>query len=108
MKDHHDRVTMDLLEGGKRRPGRQKTSPHSPKKQNALAQRGRRERMTEAGYLWRGFWLSKEATAALAALKLDLECSSLDEALERLLLATRSPRVLEALQQPKTREGELF
>lgn len=99
MKDTNDRVTMELPVVGKRRPGRQKSSLHTPKKQNAIAQQNRRESMKQAGYSWRGFWLNNEAQAALSGLKSILGCTSQDEAIGRLLLAANDPAILAVLGQ---------
>ncbi|MEX3614325.1 MAG: hypothetical protein VB141_11360 [Burkholderia gladioli] len=105
MKDNHDRTTLELPVIGQRRPGRQKTSPLTPQKQNAVAQRTRRDKMAQAGYVWRGFWLDKRATEALSGLKSALGCSSQDEALERLLRAASSPAMLaELARQPQTED----
>lgn len=69
MKDAKDRVTQELPMVSARRPGRQRTSPLTPKEQNAAAPNARRTRMAEAGYAWRGFWLDKTALADLADFK---------------------------------------
>lgn len=105
MKDAKDRVTQELPVVGKRRPGRQRTSPLTPKEQNAAAQNARRARMVEAGFAWRGFWLDQSALAALVDLKRALGADSLDEALQRLLAAAGDPRVRVVLD-PNLQSGD--
>jgi len=99
MKDAKDRVTHELPMVDVPRPGRRRTSPLSPREQNAAAQSARRNRMAGAGYSWRGFWLDSAALTALADLKTTLGCSSQDEALQRLL-ALSTTAVVRALLDP--------
>lgn len=100
MKDAKDRVTQELPMVGVRRPGRQRTSPLTPKEQNAAAQNARRARMAQAGYAWRGFWLDKTSLAALVDLKSTLGVDSLDEALQRLLAVAGHPVVRMVFEAP--------
>lgn len=106
MKDAKDRVTQELPVVGKRRPGRQRTSPLTPKEQNAAAQNARRARMIEAGFAWRGFWLDQRALAGLVELKVALGADSLDDALQRLLAVSGDPRLRAVLdpQQPSVEQ----
>lgn len=91
MKDTKDRVTQELPMVSARR-GRQRTSPLTPKEQNAAAQNARRTRMAEAGYAWRGFWLDKTALAAWRPGGPQVDTCSLEEAQQRLLAIAADPQ----------------
>ena len=97
MKDNRDRITLEFPEVGKRRPGRQRTSPLTPTQQNAAAQKAKRARMKEANFLWRGYWVDQASIDALATLKRAMSSTSQDEALRNLLNVATSPAVLSAV-----------
>lgn len=99
MRDQTDRLTIEMPFEAKRGPGRLKTSPLSKVEQNALAQANRREKMTKAGYKWKGFWLRPASTEQLANLKSKLHCASQDEALALLLSVAMLPEVMGVLSK---------
>lgn len=85
MKDGRDNFTLELPEVGRRRPGRPKVSRLSSRELNAKAQRDRRTRLQEAGFAWRGFWLSPDALEGLEVVKRAGGLPSRDDALNRVL-----------------------
>lgn len=84
-KDARDQFTLELPEVGRRRPGRPKVSRLSSQELNAKAQRDRRTRLQDAGFAWRGFWLSPVALAGLEAVKQATGLPSRDDALNLIL-----------------------
>jgi NDP-sugar pyrophosphorylase family protein len=97
MKDNRDRNTLEFPEVGQRRPGRLRTSPLTPEQQNAAAQKAKRSKMKEAGYVWRGYWVDQGSIDSLAELKAVLACSSQDEALRCVLRVAGDPGVIAAI-----------
>jgi len=50
-------------------PRRSATDPLTPEQRNAAAQKAKRSKMKEAGYLWRGYRVDQGSIDGLAELK---------------------------------------